>query len=263
VADSDGEATAAIFLFDDIAPHSRPAALAASEEKLATGRQPQSEETALQGRQIQGQENQGQQNRDKPSVPSSRVRRLQVTSGVAAAVLLMAVVATVVESSLSTHPSRPLAAAVTSRSGGASRATSKRTGAATPTKQASPGRKSTPTRGAASKGRTGAAGSRIQVSSTVEPTEVTPYDATVAAPSSPYVVVVSVTADCWVEGEQTATSTDIWSGVLAGGSQHSFRFDGSVLLRIGAADATVTMNGKSVALPSDYQAPYNLTFTSS
>lgn len=98
---------------------------------------------------------------------------------------------------------------------------------------------------------------------TVAPTAVTLYDATVPVSSTSYTVVVSVSAPCWVEAQQTSTGSDIWSGVLTGGTQHTFSLTGSVLLRIGAADATVSVDGAVVAFPSGYQVPYNLTFVPS
>ncbi len=101
--------------------------------------------------------------------------------------------------------------------------------------------------------------------STVVPTAATLYHATVpvSSTSTSYTVVVSVTGPCWIEAKQTTTGTDLWSGVLTAGTQHTFSLTGSVLLRIGAADATVTMNGAPVALPSGYQVPYDLAFTPS
>jgi hypothetical protein len=86
------------------------------------------------------------------------------------------------------------------------------------------------------------------------------YAATVAAPAAGYTVVVSATGNCWIEGQRTDTGQDVWSGTLAAGQQHRFSFAGPVVLRIGAANAAVSMNGEPVALPSGYQAPYNVTF---
>ena len=104
------------------------------------------------------------------------------------------------------------------------------------------------------------AGSAV-AGSAVHPTTATLYAATVAAPASAYTVVVSATGNCWIEGQRTDTGQDVWSGTLTAGEQHTFSFAGPVLLRIGAANAAVTLDGVPVALPSGYQAPYNVTFT--
>ncbi len=113
--------------------------------------------------------------------------------------------------------------------------------------------------GRSSGARDGSTG-RAPAPTTVQPTSATLYAATVAAPAAGYTVVVSATGNCWIEGQRTDTGQDVWSGTLAAGQQHRFSFAGPVVLRIGAANAAVSMNGEPVALPSGYQAPYNVTF---
>jgi hypothetical protein len=129
---------------------------------------------------------------------------------------------------------------------------------------------STATSGRAHRGHGGSAGStaRHHRSTTgrhaagrppvVVPTAATRYQGTVTVPTTTYQVVVQVSAPCWVQGTETATGTDVWSGVLQTGQQHTFTFEGAVLLEIGAADATLTIDGTPVALPSGYQVPYDL-----
>ncbi len=107
--------------------------------------------------------------------------------------------------------------------------------------------------------RAGSTG-RSPAPTTVQPTSATLYAATVTAPAAGYTVAVSVTGNCWIEGQRTDTGQDVWSGTLTAGQQHRFSFAGPVVLRIGAANAAVSMNGEPVALPSGYQAPYNVTF---
>lgn len=170
-------------------------------------------------------------------------RLLRAATGVAAALLVGAVVATV---ALAGHEgSGTHRAAATNRLAPASS-----TAGHTATTSHRPDHRSR-SRGAGSTERT------------VVPTAVTSYDATVPVSSTPYTVVVSVSAPCWVEAQQVSTGSDIWSGVLTGGTQRTFSLTGSVLLWIGAADATVTLNGGPVVLPSGYQVPYNLTFSPS
>lgn len=74
-----------------------------------------------------------------------------------------------------------------------------------------------------------------------------------------YTVTVSVTADCWVQGQDTSGTSASWSGVLTGGQQHVFSFDGPATLVLGAADASLSVDGKPVSLPSGYQVPFDLT----
>jgi|GEM_PF-1775334 len=93
----------------------------------------------------------------------------------------------------------------------------------------------------------------------VQPAVATLYHATVPAPSSTYNVLVSVTGLCWM-AERTPGGSMLWSGLLHAGEQHSFSVVGPVELEIGAADASVTLDGVPVALPAGYQAPYVVTF---
>jgi hypothetical protein len=92
----------------------------------------------------------------------------------------------------------------------------------------------------------------------VVPTSATRYQGTVTVPAGSYQVDVSVTAPCWVEATETTTGTDVWSGVLTAGESHLYTLSGPVLLEIGAADASLTIDGTPVALPTGYQVPYDL-----
>jgi len=94
----------------------------------------------------------------------------------------------------------------------------------------------------------------------VQPLSANLDAATVSVPASSYRVTVSVTGVCWVEGVETASGTDVWSGVLQAGQEHRFVFQGPVLLRMGAADASVRVDGKPLTLPAGHHAPYDVTF---
>lgn len=167
--------------------------------------------------------------------PAGSVRAVRVVT-VAAAVLLVVALAAVVASQTRSGRKGSVAAP---RSTSASGATAGRSG-------------STPTPPSGDAGASAV--------SAVHPTSATAFAATVAAPASSYTVVVSVTGRCWIEGKRTDTGNDVWSGTLTAGQRHSFSFAGPVLLRIGAANAAVTMDGAPVALPQGYQAPYDVTF---
>lgn len=127
--------------------------------------------------------------------------------------------------------------------------------------RASPGRSADARHGHGAAARTSkrrAAGTAPATPTVVVPTSATRYQGTVTVPATSYQVDVQVTAPCWVQGTETATGTVVWSGVLTVGQSHLFSFSGPVLLEIGAADATLTIDGVPVALPTGYQVPYDL-----
>lgn len=244
-SDHSDEATAAVFVFDDLAPPRRTEQAGLSAATAV--------DDAFGGR---GASFEAGRQSDRGSGRSKPVNRpLRLATGAVAVLLVVAAAVTVVTSSRHAPRSSAAAGGVTAGASSGKSAPANSGGSAR-----SGGGRSGSTGG---RQRSGSKSTKVATPSIVQPTAVTLYDATVAAPASTYQVAVSVTGNCWVEGEETTTSTDVWSGVLTAGEQHSFDFDGPVLLRIGAADATVTLNGTPVALPSGYQAPYNLTFAPS
>jgi hypothetical protein len=94
----------------------------------------------------------------------------------------------------------------------------------------------------------------------LQPVTASAEAATVLVPRASYRVEVSVSGICWIEGLETTSGTDVWSGILRAGQQHTFDFQGPVLLRMGAADASVTVDGQPLALPAGHHAPYEVTF---
>jgi hypothetical protein len=94
----------------------------------------------------------------------------------------------------------------------------------------------------------------------LQPATASADAATVLVPTASYRVRVSVSGICWVEGLETTSGTDVWSGILQAGQQHTFHFQGPVLLRMGAADASVTVDGHPLTLPAGHHAPYEVTF---
>lgn len=240
------EATAAVFVFDDLAPPA-PVGSGNPPASSATGR--------VLGALATASATSGRPGGQRSGRRVWAGRPLQTVTAVAAVVLVLALAATVVVTLRHHATTSALAVGASTPASGISSGSA---AGSTPAKS-SGGRSTTSGR----RRRSGSTGSVPSTPSTVQPTSVTLYDATVPVSATAYQVAVSVTGNCWVEGEETATSTDVWSGVLTAGEQHDFAFTGPVLLRIGAADATVTLNGTPVALPSGYQAPYNLTFAPS
>jgi len=238
-----------VFVFDDLAPPRRteqPGLSVATAVDGAFG----GRDASFEGSRQIG----GQGGRSK-----SANRPLRLATAAVAVLLVAAAAVTVVASSRhAPHPN----AAVDGVTAGAGSGKSTSANSGRPARSGGSA-KSGGGRSGSTERRSGSQRTKAATPTIVQPTAVTLYDATVAAPASAYQVTVSVSGNCWVEGEETTTSTDVWSGVLAAGEQHSFDFDGPVLLRIGAADATVTLDGTPVALPSGYQAPYNLTFAPS
>lgn len=116
--------------------------------------------------------------------------------------------------------------------------------------------------GGAARGKGGIPAKRkrsVPATLVVVPAAGSPYRGTVAVPAS-YQVKVEVTDTCWVQGQQAASGSQIWAGVLDAGQGHTFAVTGSMLLEIGAADASLTVDGRPLALPQGYQVPYDLTF---
>ena len=67
--------------------------------------------------------------------------------------------------------------------------------------------------------------------------------------------------ECWVEAENPATGTVLFSGTLFSGQSHIVSASGPVVVIAGAPGAFVaTINGVPVTLPPGYQAPFTLTF---
>jgi hypothetical protein len=69
------------------------------------------------------------------------------------------------------------------------------------------------------------------------------------------------TGECWVEAEDPATHTVLFTGTLFAGQSHIVPVTGPVVVIAGAPAAfAATINGQPVALPSGYQAPFTFTF---
>jgi hypothetical protein len=93
-------------------------------------------------------------------------------------------------------------------------------------------------------------------------TTATPHAATydVAAPSYSLSLAAS-SGECWVEAENPATGTVLFSGTLFSGQSHIVSASGPVVVIAGAPGAfAATVNGVPVTLPPGYQAPFTLTF---
>jgi hypothetical protein len=93
------------------------------------------------------------------------------------------------------------------------------------------------------------------------PASPTAYSATYAAPSSSYTVVVGASAQCWVMATQGAAGKVVWTGTVPAGGSQTLAVSGTLVVELGApGDASVTLDGKPVQLPTGFRSPFDLTF---
>jgi hypothetical protein len=93
------------------------------------------------------------------------------------------------------------------------------------------------------------------------PTSPTAYSATYAAPASSYTVAIGASALCWVMATQAATGKVVWTGTVPAGGSQSMSVSGNLVVELGApSDASVTMDGRAVQLPTGFRSPFDLTF---
>jgi len=98
-------------------------------------------------------------------------------------------------------------------------------------------------------------------SSHLTPSEPTAFSAKYSAPSSTYTVAVDASAPCWVLATDPSSGHVEWAGTVVPGTPHSLAVTGSVVVQLGApSDASVTMDGQPVQLPTGFRSPFNLTF---
>jgi hypothetical protein len=93
-------------------------------------------------------------------------------------------------------------------------------------------------------------------------TAPTPHSATYDVAAASYSLSLAASAgECWVEAENPATGTVLYSGTLFTGQSHIVAASGPVVVIAGAPGAfAATVNGVPVNLPSGFQAPFTLTF---
>jgi hypothetical protein len=58
------------------------------------------------------------------------------------------------------------------------------------------------------------------------------------------------------------TGKVLWTGTMEAGESQQIPATGSLLVRLGANDVTVSLNGEPVTLPAGHQSPFDLTFQS-
>jgi hypothetical protein len=123
-------------------------------------------------------------------------------------------------------------------------------------------------RGAGGTGGSGhRAGTTTTTTSTAPPavsgaTTATPHAATYDVAAASYSLSLAASSgECWVEAENPATGTVLFSGTLFSGQSHIVSASGPVVVIAGAPGAfAATVNGVPVTLPPGYQAPFTLTF---
>jgi hypothetical protein len=94
------------------------------------------------------------------------------------------------------------------------------------------------------------------------PTVASARAATYDVAAGSYSLLLSASSgECWVEAEDPATRTVLYTGTLFAGQSHIVSASGPVVVIAGAPAAfAATVNGVPVALPSGYQAPFTFTF---
>ena len=96
---------------------------------------------------------------------------------------------------------------------------------------------------------------------TVVPVSSTASGGTYTAPTGSYTVQLSAAGPCWVMARETATGNVVWTGTLVAGQQQPLPASGTMTVELGAAgEVSITLDGKSVSLPSGYQSPFLMTF---
>jgi hypothetical protein len=97
--------------------------------------------------------------------------------------------------------------------------------------------------------------------SPLAPTASTSFTATYAAPPSAYTVSIDVSAQCWVMATDPSTGHVVWTGTIPGGQSRALPVSGDLTIQLGApSDASVTMNGQHVELPTSFRSPFSLIF---
>jgi hypothetical protein len=94
------------------------------------------------------------------------------------------------------------------------------------------------------------------------PTVASAHAATYDVALASYSLSLSASSgECWVEAEDPATRTVLFTGTLFAGQSHIVPVSGPVVVIAGAPAAfAATVNGQPVALPPGYQAPFTFTF---
>jgi hypothetical protein len=94
------------------------------------------------------------------------------------------------------------------------------------------------------------------------PTVASAHAATYDVALGSYSLSLSASSgECWVEAEDPATRTVLFTGTLFAGQSHIVSATGPVVVIAGAPAAfAATINGQPVTLPSGFQAPFTFTF---
>ncbi len=91
------------------------------------------------------------------------------------------------------------------------------------------------------------------------PSSPTAFSAHYVAPATTYAVVVTASATCWVMATDPSSGHVVWAGTVAPGASHSLSVSGSLAVQLGApTDASVTMDGRRVELPTGFRSPFTL-----
>ena len=97
----------------------------------------------------------------------------------------------------------------------------------------------------------------------VVPQSGTSRGATYAVPGNTFTLAFSATSRaCWVDATSSTSGATLFAGTLQPGQQHSLVASGPVTVVLGAPTVlAVSVNGGSVALPSGFQSPFTMKFT--
>ncbi len=100
---------------------------------------------------------------------------------------------------------------------------------------------------------------------TTRPTQIVALTSTAGAATYPvgigaYQVTLSATGACWVDATNRTTGTTVFTGTMTAGSSQVLSTTGPMTVELGAATATMKLNGVPVVLPSPLQSPFTATF---
>jgi hypothetical protein len=84
--------------------------------------------------------------------------------------------------------------------------------------------------------------------------------ATYTVPAGSYSLVVATTESCWVQATAQPSGSVVWQGLLPPGGSQAVPATGQLVVILGAAGASMTVDGVPVVLPVGAVTPFTATF---
>ncbi len=91
-------------------------------------------------------------------------------------------------------------------------------------------------------------------------TASTATTATYSVPAASYTLVVSASQSCWVQATSEPSGSVLWQGVLPPGASQTISSSGRVAVSLGAAGASMKVDGVPVVVPSGSVTPFTASF---